>query len=113
MSVIKIGTIPQDELDAENTLLPRQFAWLLAYNGWDDVWDAVQSTAKSSNLELYATLKAQQSAGVFLLSETLAFLSNPAVQAIAESVAPDVDLSEDNVRDKWDEAKNANLSATE
>jgi hypothetical protein len=84
-------------------LTPRQFEWLLAHTGLEDVWDAVQAWAKADgNRALYAGLKAQRAASVFVLATTLAFKNEPAVLAITAAVAPDADLSDDAVRAAWD-----------
>ena len=86
-------------------LSPRQFAWLLADTGLDDVWDAVQARAKADgNRALYASLKAQRAASAFVLETTLAFKNDPAVLAIAAAVAPEADLSDATIRAVWEQA---------
>jgi hypothetical protein len=86
-------------------LSPRQFEWLLAISELDTVWDAVQHQAKASgNLALYANLKAQRSASAFILATTLSFKNEPLVQQIAGQAAPDADLSDDRIRDLWNQA---------
>lgn len=88
----------QDDEPAE--LSRRQFEWLLAYTGLDDVWDAVEAAAKVNDVELYAFLRAQRVSSRFLLGVTLKFVAH--VRDLAASVAPGADLSDETITAAWD-----------
>lgn len=83
-------------------LTPRQFEWMLAYTGLDEVWASVESAAKDTDRELYANLRAQRASKTFLLEVTLSFVEE--AREMAEQLHPDVDLSEQAIRDAWDQA---------
>ncbi len=98
-----------EEIEAEldpgpPVLTPRQFEWLLAMTGLEDVWAAVEQGAKATDRRLYAGLRAQRSSGAFLLNTTLTFKNEPAVAAVAASVAPEVDLSDEAITEAWMQA---------
>lgn len=52
-------------------LTPRQFTYLLALSGLDDVWDALEAQTKLVDRTLYATLKASRSSESFHFNETM------------------------------------------
>lgn len=86
-------------------LSPRQFEWLLAYSGLEDIWDAVRDGAKGQgNMKLYADLRAQERAGEYFLEKTLAFKNSPVVKSVITSVAPRADLSDARITTLWYEA---------
>lgn len=82
-----------------------RFAWLLAYTGLDDVWEALETALKQADRAAFATLKAQRAKREFHLSVTLAMVEQFRPQA--EAAAPDVDLSEAAIRDAWAKAAEA------
>jgi len=92
-----------EELDAVNVLTPPRFRFMLALNGWEDVWESAEDYLRAHDRPGYAQLVAQKAAANYRLSATLAFVA--AMQPIIAQVAPDVDLSEDAIRAAWDEAK--------
>jgi hypothetical protein len=88
-------------------LSPRRFAYLLAYTGLGDVWDAIQADLKTRDRAQFAQLAAQRSALSFSQVKTLAFVAM--FRPVAEQVAPDVDLSDDAIKAAWIMAEGANI----
>lgn len=101
---ISIQEISMDDLpelleQPVSVLTPRQFEWMLAFTGLDDVWNSLEAAAKDSDRALYANLRAQRASNTFLLDLTLSFVNE--VKDIAANLHPDVDLSEEAVRAAW------------
>ncbi len=93
---------PVEEPAAPMPLTPRQFEWMLAYTGLDEVWNSIEEAARDTDRALYANLRAQRASAKFLLDVTLAFVEE--ARDMAEQLHPDVDLSEQAIRDAWDQA---------
>lgn len=98
----------QEELDAENTLSSVRFRWMLAKNGWIDVWDGVEAWVKTNDAAMFAVIYAQKGSSSFRLSVTLSFLNR--VRPLLGQLYPKADLSESAVRKAWAEAKAVNLA---
>lgn len=94
--------------DSDRFLSPVKFAYLLALTGFGDVWDALEVGAKTTNIEQYATLKAERARTRFQLSKTLEIVDS--FRPAAAVIAPDVDLSEAAIRAAWDQAEHYGVS---
>lgn len=101
-------TPTQAELDAADTLTPSRFRYMLAANGWVDVWADVEAWAKANDTAIFAVLYAQKGSEFYRLSVTLAFLNQ--VRPLVAQLHPDVDVSEATVRAAWAAAKDATLT---
>lgn len=89
-------------------LTPRQFTWLLAYTGLENVWKSIEETARVNNRSLYAKLKAQKASERFIFQMTIDFIAS--VSEIASQLHPDVDLSEKAIGAAWDLALEQDFS---
>ena len=98
---------PPEQIDEENVLTPRRFRWMVSINGWREVWDTIEAWAAVNDPATAALLYAQTGAKTYQLSETLRLLA--LMKPLTDAQTPDVDLSEETVRQKWAEAKNASL----
>ena len=56
-------------------LSPRQFTYLLALSGLDDVWDALEAQTKQVDRKLYATLRASRASESFSFNDTMNMIS--------------------------------------
>ena len=88
-------------------LSPRRFEYLLAVTGLGYVWDAIQADLEGRDVEAYAQLAAQRSAGSFSQVKTLAFVAM--FKPTADKVAPDIDLSDAAIKAAWKKAEKAEL----
>lgn len=84
-----------------------RFAYLLAYTGLEEVWDALEVALRSADLASYALLKAQRAKRKFRLDKTLEMIA--LFRAQAEAAVPDVDLSEETIKAAWDLAATADV----
>lgn len=98
---------PPEQTDEENVLTPRRFRYMVAINGWREVWDTIEAWATVNDPATAALLYAQTGAKTYRLSETLRLLA--LMKPLTDAQTPDVDLSEETVRQKWEDAKNAPL----
>lgn len=98
----------QAEIDAANILAPPRFRYMLAVNGWVDVWGDVEAWAKANDPAIFAALYAQKGSEFYRLSVTLAFLDQ--VRDLVAQLHPDADVSEATVRAAWEAAKTASLT---
>ncbi len=80
-------------------LSPARFAWMLAFTGLDDVWEALEVLLKETDRASFATLKAQRAKSEFHLPATLKMVKS--FRAIAEAAAPNADLDEASIRAAW------------
>jgi hypothetical protein len=88
-------------------LSPARFAWLLAFTGLGEVWDAMEAATKDSDRAVYAGLVARRASRFFTLADTLAAVTLFA--PLAAQVAPEVDLSEAAIRAAWAQAETAEI----
>ncbi|WP_226552985.1 hypothetical protein [Celeribacter naphthalenivorans] len=86
-------------------LSPARFAWLLAYTGLGDVWEAMEAATKDTDRATYAALVARRASRFFTLADTLVAVTLFA--PLAAQVAPEVDLSEAAIRAAWAQAETA------
>jgi hypothetical protein len=91
--------VPYDPPYKASDLTPRRFEYLLAYTGLDDVWSALEAELKTTNLALFAQIKAQRSASAFSQDKTLAFIDMFSV--VTQQIAPEADLSEETIKAAW------------
>jgi hypothetical protein len=112
---IEVPTLPENAADTWDgaawvpanippVLTPKQFRFLLAYTGFQEVWDGLELVLKDTNRTAYAGLVAERASASFRLAETLALVNGFADQVA--QIAPDVDLSEQTIRDAWAVAAN-------
>lgn len=94
---------PAPIADADRTLSPPQFAYLLALTGFDDVWAALEANLKGKDRAQFAALKAERARSKFRLDLTLGMVAQ--FRAVAAQIAPEVDLSETAIRTAWDAAE--------
>lgn len=99
---------PQSVLDEQDTLTPPRFRYMLAANGWVDVWNDVEAWAKANDTATFAALYAQKGSEFYRLSVTFAFLEQ--VRPLVAQLHPDVDVSEATVRAAWAAAKKVSLT---
>lgn len=92
---------------ADPVLTPARFAWLLAFTGLDDVWEALETALKAADRAAFATLKAQRAKSEFHLPVTLALVEQ--FRKLAEAAAPGADLSETAIRAAWEQAAAAKI----
>ena len=104
MSIINV---PANYVAPPADLSPARFAWLLAYTGLGDVWDAMEAATKDTDRATYAALVARRASRFFTLADTLAAVAQFA--PLAAQVAPEVDLSETAIRAAWAQAETANI----
>lgn len=99
---VTIADAPAARADDLPDLDAEAFAWLLAFTGLDDVWDAVEAEARAhGDRARYADLKARRAGGSFGFATLQAFAADPAVRATSPRVAPNADLSEAALRAAW------------
>jgi hypothetical protein len=80
-----------------------QFDYLLALTGFGAVWDALADNAEAAgDRETFARLKAERSRSRFRLDVTLAVVAQFRDQAA--QIAPDIDLSDEAIRQAWTKA---------
>ena len=88
-------------------LSPVRFAYLLAFTGLDDVWDALETSLKETDRAAFAVLRAQRAKSQFHLDTTLALVAQH--REAAAAAFPGADLSERAIREAWELAAEAQL----
>lgn len=83
----------------EADLTPAQFEWLLAYTGFDAIWDAAEAATKGKDQLTFATLRMERKRPRYRLSALLGLLESLA--PLLAQIAPETDLSEAVIRAAW------------
>lgn len=85
--------------DDEADLNKAQFTYLLRITRLDKVWTKLEEYLETMDLQSYSILGFQRDQTNFRLSVTLQFIED--LTDYIEIVAPDVDLSQETIREKW------------
>jgi hypothetical protein len=96
------GPEPAVTTTLQPVLTPRQFEWLLAYTGLDEVWAALEAHLKTTDRAAYARLRAERKATAFEHDTVLKTVAE--FQPFAAAVAPGVDLSDAAINAAWEQA---------
>jgi len=88
-------------------LTPARFAWMLAFTGLGDVWDALEGALKSTDRARFALVKSQRAKTTFNQAATLALVAQ--FRPVAAKLAPDVDLSDQAIISAWAQAAAAEI----
>jgi hypothetical protein len=91
--------VPVPVVDPLRDLSPKAFAWLLAFSGLGDVWDALELRTRSTDRASFALLKSERLADVYRLDVTLALVAQ--FRTLAQELEPEIDLSDNAIKAAW------------
>lgn len=88
-------------------LSPRQFKYLLLITDLEDNLQLILSQLKTVDIYLYADIKSQIDGGLtYFFDKTWTLLNNPIFKDALSQLKPELNLSENNVRNLWITAAN-------